>query len=70
MSWSIRKNKTFKISHISNSSTAVLRGFDFVDGEILIILCELISVFTKYLIFMPIMLMEEKEQIFTKLLEI
>ena len=41
-----------------------------MDGEILIILCELISVFTKYLIFMPIMLMEEKEQIFTKLLEI
>ena len=33
------KNKTYKISHINNSSTAVLREFDFVDGEILIIFC-------------------------------
>ena len=55
------KNKTYKISHINNSSTAVLREFDFVDGEILIILCGLISVVTKYLIFMSIMSMKKKE---------
>ena len=28
--------KKIKISHINNSSTAVFREFDFVDGEILI----------------------------------
>ena len=59
--WSILKSKICKISHINNSSTAVLREFDFVDGEILIILCGLISVVTKYLIFMSFMSMKKKE---------
>ena len=59
--WSILKSKTCKISHINNSSTAVLREFDFVDGEILIVLCGLISVVTKYLIFMSFMSMKKKE---------
>ena len=47
-----------------------LRGFIFVGGEILIILCELIFEVTKYVIFMPIILLKEKEQFSTKLLKI
>ena len=55
------ENLKHKISHINSCSTAASREFDFVDGGILIILCGLISVVTKSLILMPIMLMEKKE---------
>ena len=49
-----KEKKHLKINFINNSSAAVLLAFNSADGEILITLCGLISVVTKYLILMPL----------------